>query len=141
MMYEFKKYLPNCEIKGIDTSRYCKILTKREIKKYINIETCEKLSQPDKYFDFVVSISTIYNVAKNCIKKSLKEIVRVGKKYSFIRVKAYNTLTEKKKIDEWNIIAKSNFNKKTWLKFFKKQNILEITHFQTFSIIMLIITK
>lgn len=122
MMYEFKKYLPNCEIKGIDTSRYCKILAKREIKKYINIGTCEKLPYPDKYFDFVVSISAIHNVAKNGIKKSLKEIVRVGKKYSFIRVKAYNALTEKKKIDEWNIVAKSNFNKKTWLKFFKKAN-------------------
>jgi ubiquinone/menaquinone biosynthesis C-methylase UbiE len=122
MMYEFKKYLPNCVVKGIDISRYCKIHAKKQIKKYIRIGTCEKLPYPDKYFDFVVSISTIHNVTKNGIKKSLKEIVRVAKKYSFIRVKAYNTLTEKKKIDEWNIVAKSNFNKKTWLKFFKETN-------------------
>jgi ubiquinone/menaquinone biosynthesis C-methylase UbiE len=122
MMYELKRYLPNCEVKGIDISQYCKIHAIKKIKRYIKIGTCEKLPYPDKYFDFVFSISTIHNVTKRGIKKSLKEIVRVANKHSFIRVKAYNTLTEKKRIDEWNIVAKSNLSKKTWLKLFKQTN-------------------
>jgi SAM-dependent methyltransferase len=122
MMYEFKKYLPNCEIKGIDVSRYCKIHAVKKIKKYIKTGTCEKLPYPDKYFDFVVSISTIHNLPKNRIEKSLKEIVRVAKKNSFIRVKAYKNLKEKKRIDSWNIVAKSNLSEKTWFSLFKKTN-------------------
>ena len=122
MMYEFKKYLPNCEVKGIDISRYCKMHAIKKVKKNIKIGTCEKLPYPDKYFDFVVSISTIHNVTRRGIKKSLKEIVRVANKNSFIRVKAYNTATEKKRIDEWNIVAKSNLSKNKWLKFFKETN-------------------
>jgi SAM-dependent methyltransferase len=120
MMYEFKKALPACEVRGIDISRYCKTEAMGKIKKYIKIGTCEKLPYPDKYFDFVVSISTIHNVSKNGIKKSLKEIVRVTKNNSFIRIKGYRNLKEKKKIEKWNIVAKSNLSKNNWLKLFKE---------------------
>jgi ubiquinone/menaquinone biosynthesis C-methylase UbiE len=120
MMYEFKKALPACEVRGIDISRYCKTEAMGMIKKYIKIGTCEKLPYPDKYFDFVVSISTIHNVSKNGIKKSLKEIVRVTKNNSFIRIKGYQNLKEKKKIEKWNIVAKSNLSKNNWLKLFKE---------------------
>ena len=120
MMYEFKKYLPKCEVRGIDISRYCKTKAMKEIKKFIKVGTCEQLPYPDKYFDLVVSISTIHNVTNNGIKKSLKEISRVSKKNSFIRIKAYKNLKEKKKIDEWNVVAKSNLSQNNWLKIFKK---------------------
>lgn len=122
MMYEFKKYLPSCEIRGIDISRYCKIHAIRKIKKNITIGTCEKLPYPDKYFDFVVSISTIHNVTKNGIKKSLKEIVRVSKKSTFIRIKAYKNIQGRKNIDSWNVVAKSNLSEKNWFKLFKETN-------------------
>ena len=122
MMYEFKKALPACEVRGIDISRYCKMQAMRKVKKYIKIGTCEKLPYPDKYFDFVVSISTIHNVKKRGIKKSLKEIVRVSKKSSFIRIKAYKNIQEKKNIDNWNVVAKSNLSEKDWLKLFKGTN-------------------
>jgi SAM-dependent methyltransferase len=120
MMYDFKKALPNCEIKGIDISRYCKMKAMKKIKKFIKVGTCERLPYPEKYFDFVVSISTIHNVAKNGIIKSLKEIVRVAKKDSFIRIKAYKNLKEKKKIDNWNVVAKSNLSQNKWLELFKE---------------------
>ncbi|NCW28672.1 MAG: methyltransferase domain-containing protein [Verrucomicrobia bacterium] len=122
MMYEFKKALPRCEIKGIDISTYCKKKALEKIKKFIKIGTCEKLPYPNKYFDFVVSISTIHNVTKNGIKRSLKEIIRVSKKNSFIRIKAYKNIQEKKKIDNWNVVAKSNLSEKNWFKLFKETN-------------------
>lgn len=122
MMYEFKKALPNCEIKGIDISKYCKKKAITKMKKYIKIGTCEKLPYPSKYFDFVTSISTIHNVTKTGIKKSLKEIVRVSKKNAFIRVKAHKNVHHKKKIDQWNIVAKSNLSEKDWLRLFKETN-------------------
>jgi SAM-dependent methyltransferase len=122
MMYEFKKALPGCEIKGIDISAYCKKKAIKKIKKFIKIGTCEKLPYPNKYFDFVVSISTIHNVKKSGIIKSLKEIDRVSKGISFIRVKAHKNAKEKRDIDKWNIVAKSNLSKNTWFKLFKETN-------------------
>ena len=130
MMYEFKNALPNCEIKGIDISRYCKKKAIKKIKKNIKIGTCEELPYPNKYFDFVVSISTIHNVTKTGIKKSLKEIVRVSKKNAFIKIKAYKNATEKKKINQWNLVAKSNLSQNQWLKLFAETN---YTHDYLFS--------
>ena len=132
MMYEFKKALPACEIRGIDISRYCKVHALKEIKKYINIGTCEKLPYPNKYFDFVVSISTIHNVTKARINRSLKEIVRVCKKNAFVRIKAYKNESERKKINDWNIVAKSNLSEKYWLKLFKKTNYIYDYQFSKF---------
>lgn len=122
MMYEFKKALPASEVKGLDISKYCKTKAVKKVKKYIKIGSCENLPYPDKYFDFVVSISTIHNVTINGIKKSLKEIVRVSKGNSFIRVKAYKNLNDKKKIDQWNVVAKSNLSQNNWTKLFKETN-------------------
>lgn len=122
MMYEFKKALPGCEIKGIDISTYCKKKAIKKTKKFIKIGTCEKLPYPNKYFDFVVSISTIHNVKKSGIIKSLKEIDRVSKGNAFIRVKAHKNSKEKRDIDKWNIVAKSNLSENTWFKIFNETN-------------------
>jgi ubiquinone/menaquinone biosynthesis C-methylase UbiE len=132
MMYEFKKALPGCVIRGIDISRYCKLRAIKKIKKYIKVGTCEKLPYPNKYFDFVVSISTIHNLHKSGIERSLREIVRVSKKNSFIRVKGYSNLREKKEIDTWNIVAKSNLSQKNWIKIFKKNGYMGNYQFSKF---------
>ena len=132
MMYEFKKALPGCEVRGIDISRYCKLRAKKKIKRYIKVGTCEKLPYPNKYFDFVVSISTIHNLHKSGIERSLREIVRVSKKNSFIRVKGYSNLREKKEIDTWNIVAKSNLSQKNWIKIFKKNSYMGDYQFSKF---------
>ena len=120
LMHDFKFFLPRAEIKGLDISNYCKKNALESVKKNIIIGDCQKLPFSKNYFDFVVSISTIHNCNLSGIKKSLKEINRVSKKEAFIRVKAYTTLKHKKKIDDWNIVAKSNLSKKKWLSLFKK---------------------
>jgi SAM-dependent methyltransferase len=132
MLHEFKKTLPGCVIRGIDISRYCKLRAMKKIKKYIKVGTCEKLPYPNKYFDFVVSISTIHNLHKSGIERSLREIVRVSKKNSFIRVKGYSNLREKKEIDTWNIVAKSNLSQKNWIKIFKKNGYMGNYQFSKF---------
>jgi ubiquinone/menaquinone biosynthesis C-methylase UbiE len=132
MMYEFKKALPACEVRGIDISRYCKLHAIKKIKKNIKVGSCEKLPYQNKYFDLVISISTIHNVSKNRIKKSLKEIVRVAKYNSFIRIKVYRNLKEKKKIDKWNVVAKSNLSQSNWLKLFKETKYIGDYQFSNF---------
>ena len=122
LMHEFRFFLPKAEILGIDISRYCKLKALSREKKYIKIGTCEKLPYKTKYFDFVISISTIHNLSEKKIPKAIKELERVKKKDSFIRVKGHNNIREKKLIDEWNLVAKSNLSIKQWLRIFKKYN-------------------
>lgn len=122
MLYEFKHFLPGCKITGIDISKYAKKHSKENIKKFIKIASCDKLPLKSNYYDFIISISTIHNLPKNKISNAIKEIERVKKKSgkSFIRIKGYNNSKEKKFIDDWNLVAKSNLSVKEWLKIFKK---------------------
>jgi ubiquinone/menaquinone biosynthesis C-methylase UbiE len=132
MMYEFKKILPKSKIYGLDISKYCKAKSIKTIKKNITVGSCTKLPYKDKYFDLVISISTIHNLSINEIPLAIKELNRVKKKNSFIRVKAYNNIKEKKFIDDWNIVAKSNLSKKSWLSIFKKYRYLGDYDFSNF---------
>ena len=122
LMHDIKSIIPKAEILGIDISKYCKINALQNQKKYIKIGCCSKLPYKDKYFDFVISISTIHNLTRLGIKKSIKEINRVSKGKSFIRVKAYKNKKEKKFIDDWNLVAKSNLSINEWKKIFQLTN-------------------
>lgn len=122
LMHDIKSLLPGAEILGIDISRYCKIHALPDQKKNIIVGCSSKLPFKDNYFDLVISISTIHNLNKTGIKKSINEIKRVTKRQSFIRIKAHTNKSEKKYIDDWNIVAKSNLSQKEWLNLFKKLN-------------------
>ena len=122
MMSEFRHFLPKAEIWGIDISKYCKIKAMPTEKKFIKIRSCHNLPFENNYFDFIVSISTIHNLNQKKIPLAIKELERVKNGKSFIRVKGYKSLKEKKFIDQWNLVAKSNLSIKKWLKMFKKYN-------------------
>ena len=114
MMYEIRRLLPKAEIWGLDISKYCKMKALDSEKKFIKVGSCDKLPFKDNYFDLIISISTIHNLGKSGIKKSIREINRVSKGNSFIRVKAYKNNKEKKFIDDWNLVAKSNLSINEW---------------------------
>lgn len=120
MMYEFRRFLPKAEIWGLDISRYCKIKAMPSEKKFIKLGSCHKLPFKSNYFDLIVSISTIHNLSEKKIPQAIKELERVKKGNSFIRIKGYKNLKEKKFIDDWNLVAKSNLSINKWKKLFKK---------------------
>ncbi len=120
MMYEFRNFLPKAEIWGLDISRYCKMNAIPSEKKFIKLGSCHKLPFRSNYFNFIVSISTIHNLDEKKIPQAIKELERVKKGDSFIRVKGYKNLKEKKFIDNWNLVAKSNLSINKWKKLFKK---------------------
>lgn len=120
MLYDFKKNIPKSTIRGIDVSKYCKKEAHPLVRKYITVGNCKKLPYKDNYFDLVVSISTVHNLEEKYIKQALSEIIRVSKTNIYLRVKAYKTLKQKKIIDNWNLVAKSNLSEKKWIKLFKE---------------------
>jgi ubiquinone/menaquinone biosynthesis C-methylase UbiE len=132
LMHDLKKLLPKAEILGIDISSYCKNNALKDQKKFIKIGCCSKLPYKSDYFDLVLSISTIHNLNKSGIKNSLNEINRVKKDKSFIRVKAYKNVKEKKFIDEWNVVAKSNLSISEWKNLFKQTKYEGDYDFSTF---------
>jgi ubiquinone/menaquinone biosynthesis C-methylase UbiE len=122
MLYDLKKIIPGIKVSGIDISRYAVQNSKIEVRRFLKVANAKKLPFPDKSFDVVVSINTIHNLNKRDCAKSLKEIMRVTKKYAFITVDAYRNNKEKKKMYMWNLTAKTIMSVKEWKLFFKKNN-------------------
>ncbi len=122
MLYDFLKLNSSFELKGIDISEYAIANCVEDLKKNLQIASCDNLPFEDSYFDLVISINTIHNLEMNGCSKSLKEISRVSKKNSFIIVDAYRNEEERKKMYKWNLTAKTIMHVDEWIKFFKENN-------------------
>lgn len=120
MMKDFKELLPKSIVQGIDISKYCLDTALEEMKPFITLGSCDNLPFPEQSFDLVVSIATIHNLDLEGVKKSLKEIIRVSKKYSYIKVNGYKNEIQKRNLNSWNLVAKTILHVNEWRQVFRE---------------------
>ena len=118
LLYEIKKILPKINFIGIDLSEYAVSNSHKFIKKNIRIDNATNLPFDDNFFDLIFCINTLNELEKDDIILSLKEIIRVSKKHSYIAVNAWRNTREIDYFDRWSITAKSYFSTHQWLKLF-----------------------
>ena len=121
MVYDLKKLIPDAHVEGIDISNYAIENCMKEVKDHLRVGDAKNLPYDDNEFDLVISINTIHNLEIDDCGKSLREIERVSKKNSFVTVDAYNNEEEKKRMEAWNLTAKTIMSVKDWKLFFKKK--------------------
>ena len=120
MLYEFKKLLPNCEIRGFDISEYAIKNAKEEIKENLFIYNASDVYPfGDEYFDLVVSITTLHNLKIYQLKNALKEIERVGKN-KYIVVEGYRDEKELFNLECWALTAEMFLRPDEWIWVFKE---------------------
>lgn len=119
MLYDFTILIPGIKVAGIDISNYAITRAKEEIKPYLQVGNVKSLPYPDKSFDLVISINTVHNlVLEDCIK-AIKEIQRVGK-FAFITVDAWQDQEEKRRMEAWNLTARTFMSVIDWKKLFHR---------------------
>lgn len=120
MLHDFKKALPSIMVAGIDISDYTLEHTLGTVKSFCQKANCDNLPYVDNSFDLVLSIATIHNLDIEGVKRSLREIMRVTKKASFIKVNGYRTEDERIALESWNLVAKTILHVDEWKKVFKE---------------------
>lgn len=114
LLYEFKKLLPNCEVRGFDISKYALENSKEEVKKNL---FAHKAQDPypfgDKEFDLVISITTLHNLYVGELKTALSEIERVGKD-KYIAVESYRNEKELFNLQCWALTCEAFFTPQEW---------------------------
>lgn len=118
MLKDFRDLLPDSFLRGIDISQYCYDNCLPEIKDCLLIGSCDDLPFQDKEFDLVISIATIHNLDLEGVKRSLREIIRVSKGNSFIKVNGYKNEAEKNALFRWNLVAETILPINQWLEVF-----------------------
>ncbi len=120
LLHEIKKVLPNIFIRGFDISKYGIKNSKKEIRKYLYVrDVRKKIPYSENFFDLVLSFNCLHNLEIFDLKKSLKEINRVGKK-KFIVVESYRNVDELFNLQCWALTANAFFSKKEWINIFKE---------------------
>ena len=120
MMHDLAELIPEITVKGIDISEYAIEHAMDNIKSHVQVACATKLPFPDKSFDITISINTVHNLEREECAKALQEVERVSRKGSFITVDAYRTQDEKKRMDAWNLTAKTIMSVEEWVQFFKE---------------------
>lgn len=120
LLYEFKKLLPGCEVKGFDISKYAVDNAKEEVKKGLFVHKAQDIYPfKDKEFDLVFSLATLHNLPVNELKTALQETERVGKN-KYIMVEGYRNEEELFNLQCWALTCESFFRPEEWMWLFKE---------------------
>ena len=120
MLYDFNRLIPGIDVRGIDISEYAIENTIEEMKPFVTVASADNLPYNDNSFDYAISITTIHNLDRVGVIKSLREIERVARKGSFITVDAYSNDEEKERMFGWNLTAKTVLHVEEWKDLFNE---------------------
>jgi SAM-dependent methyltransferase len=122
MLYDFLELTPGISIQGLDISEYAIENALPSIKPFLEVGNAISLPYDDNAFDIVISITTLHNLEIDECAKAIQEVERVSNRGSFITLDAYRNEEEKKRMEAWNLTAKTMMHVDEWKLFFKKIN-------------------
>ena len=120
LLHEFTEVLPNVKVSGIDISQYAIENAKETVKPFLQVGNAVSLPFEDKYFDYVVSITTLHNLYNYDLRKALQEIERVGKKHKHVIVESYRNEQEKANLLYWQLTCRTFYTPTEWEWFMKE---------------------
>ena len=112
-LFDFKKFMPNSDVYGLDISEYAIKNSKEEIKDKITLGNAISLPWEDNFFDLVISLQTLHNLHNYDLEKALKEMERVGKD-KYLCVESYRTEEEKANLLYWQVTCESFYTPSEW---------------------------
>lgn len=119
LLYDFTKVIPGVEVFGIDISSYAIANSKEEVSDRLQVGNATSLPFPDRYFDFVYSITTLHNLHCYDLDKALREMQRVSKKNSYLCVESYRNEVEKANLLYWQVTCEAFNTPEEWDWWFK----------------------
>jgi ubiquinone/menaquinone biosynthesis C-methylase UbiE len=120
MLHDFKEFMPDCTIAGIDVSEYAIENGMESVKPFLKIASAEKLPYPDKGFDLVISINSIHNLPIKRLKTALREVERVSRGHSYVTVDAWRNEEERVNLYKWVLTAETMLHVDDWKKLFEE---------------------
>lgn len=118
MIHDMAELIPGILVKGVDISKYAVENAMPDMLAHVQVANARELPFPDNSFDVVISINTIHNLEREECGKALQEIERVSRRGAFITVDAYHDEAERKRMEAWNLTAKTIMHVDEWKAFF-----------------------
>ena len=122
LLKDLKDKNSQLELYGTETSTYAISNSMPEIKNNIIFSSPNKLPFPDNYFDFVIALGVVYTVSLEEAMKTLREIVRVTKKNSFITLASYSNSENYFLFKDWTLLGTTILKNNEWIEVLKSVN-------------------
>lgn len=120
LLYELKKLLPDCTIKGFDISEYALANAKDEIKNNLfKFKAQDPYPFGNREFDLVISLTTLHNLHLFELKAALEEIERVGVN-KYIVVEGYKNEEELFNLQCWALTCETFLKPQEWTWLFRE---------------------
>jgi ubiquinone/menaquinone biosynthesis C-methylase UbiE len=120
MLHDFKEFMPDCAVAGVDVSTYAIENAMSSVKPLLKVASADSLPYPDKSFDLVVSINSIHNLPISRLKLALKEIQRVSRGNSYITIDAWHNEKERENLYKWVLTAETMMHVDDWKRLFNE---------------------
>lgn len=118
MLHDLTELVPGITVKGIDVSPYAISHAIESMRPHISVADARELPFADQSFDVVLSINTVHNLERSDLIKALREIERVNRRGAFITVDAYRTDEERRRMEDWNLTARTILSVAGWKDLF-----------------------
>lgn len=122
LLYEFKKLIPDLEVRGVDISEYGLSNAKEEIRDCLLNAPAQKLPFEDGEFDLVYSLTTLHNLKIFELEQAILEINRVSKnpEKAYIMVESYRNERERVNLLYWQLTCESFYAVDEWEWLYKQ---------------------
>jgi len=114
LLKDLKDKNSDLQVYGTETSQYAIQNTLKEIKNDIFYTKPTKLPFPDNYFDFVIALGVIYTLNLEEALKTINEINRITKKFSFITLASYENDNDYFLFKDWTLLGTTILKKAEW---------------------------
>ena len=118
MLHDLALLIPGITVKGVDVSAYAIEHAIESMRPHVSVADARELPFPDGSFDVVVSINTVHNLERADLVQALREIERVTRRGAFITVDAYRTDEERRRMEAWNLTARTILPVEGWKDLF-----------------------
>ena len=118
MLHDLQEEIVGIQVFGVDVSDYAISNAMETVRNNVQVANAKELPFDDNSFDVVISINTIHNLEISDCARAIEEIERVSKGKSFITVDAYRNATEKNRMLDWNLTAKTILSVDEWKNLF-----------------------
>jgi SAM-dependent methyltransferase len=118
MLHDFREAIPDLRIAGVDISRYAIEHAMPQVRAHLAWANAAYLPFDDSSFELVVSVNTVHNLPRAECIAALAEIERVSARYAYVTVDAWRTDAERRRMEAWNLTAKTMLHVDDWRELF-----------------------
>jgi SAM-dependent methyltransferase len=112
LMHDLNELL-GCECEGFEISRYA------IENALVNLKITNKLPDPDKDFDLIISLGVLHNFRLMLLKKVFN-LFKLFSKHQFITLDSYHNSQELFNLQCWSLTCQSFFTPDEWIFLFKE---------------------